>query len=58
MGMIRAQAAAGDMESAINELRAAMYDAEQALPPRHPHLAALLECAEALGMTRGDGWPY
>ena len=55
MGMVRAQAAAGDMESATKELHAAMFDAEQALPPRHPHLAALLECAEAIGMIRREG---
>jgi hypothetical protein len=55
MGMVRARAAAGDLESATTELRAAMYDAEQALPPHHPHLAALVECAEAIGMARREG---
>jgi hypothetical protein len=55
MGMVRARAAAGDLESATTELSAAMYDAEQALSPRHPHLAALLECAEAIGLARREG---
>jgi hypothetical protein len=55
MGLARAQAAAGDMEAATALLTAAVQDAEQALPPRHPHLSALVECAEAIGMTRREG---
>jgi hypothetical protein len=50
--MARAQAAAGDVGSASVLLGAAMRDAEQVLPPRHPHLTALVECAESIGMTR------
>ncbi len=55
MGMARAQAAAGDLEAATALLSAAMLDAEQTLPPRHPHRTALVECAEAIGMTRREG---
>jgi hypothetical protein len=55
MGLARAQAAAGDLEAATALLSAAVHDAEQALPPRHPHLTALVECAEAIGMTRREG---
>jgi hypothetical protein len=55
MGLARAQAAAGDLEAATALLSAAVQDAEQVLPPRHPHLTALVECAEAIGMTRREG---
>jgi tetratricopeptide (TPR) repeat protein len=50
MGLARSQAAAGDLESAAALLSAAIHDAES-LPPGHPHRTALVECAEAIGMT-------
>jgi hypothetical protein len=55
MGMARARAAAGDLEAATTLLSAAMQDAEQSLPARHPHRTALVECAEAIGMTTLEG---
>ncbi len=44
-----------DALAATALLSAAMQDAEQSLPARHPHRTALVECAEAIGMTTLEG---
>jgi hypothetical protein len=54
MGLAAAEAAAGDLDVAFAILTAAIDDARRTHGPRHPHTIALIECADEIGLRRGE----